>query len=140
MNGKYCKDKYQHCRGICLMSIAAKLYNRLILNRIRSPIDAIPRKNQTGFRTGRSCIQQIHIPKTNYEWHFLPKILLFITFVDFKKALDSIDRDMMFAMEFFTRLSRRFEFYTIIRQVRFTFKDSYQNHLLLQHECYKVMY
>ena len=43
------------------MSLAAKLYNRMVLNRIRTPIDAILRKNQAGFRTGRSCIQQIHI-------------------------------------------------------------------------------
>ena len=31
-------------RGICLMSLAAKLYNRMVLNRIRTPIDAILRK------------------------------------------------------------------------------------------------
>ena len=37
-------------RGICLTSIAAKVYNRVILNRIREPIDAILRRNQAGFR------------------------------------------------------------------------------------------
>ena len=85
-------------RGICLMSLTAKLYNRLILNRIRSPIDAILRKNQAGFRTGRSCIQQIHILRRIMDGAFSQNIPLFITFVDFKKAFDSIDRDMMFAI------------------------------------------
>ena len=51
-------------RGISLMSQAAKLFNRILLNRIRDPIDAILRPNQAGFRRGRSCIDQIHIIRT----------------------------------------------------------------------------
>ena len=85
-------------RGICLMSLAAKLYNRMVLNRIRTPIDAILRKNQAGFRTGRSCIQQIHILRRIMDGAYSQNIPLFITFVDFKKAFDSIDRAMMFAI------------------------------------------
>ena len=79
-------------RGICLMSIAAKVYNRMILNRIRTIIDAKLRKNQAGFRTSRSCIQQIHILRRIMEGAFSQNIPLFITFIDFKKAFDSIDR------------------------------------------------
>ena len=49
-----------HWRGICLMSLANKLYNHIVLNPIRTPIDAVPRKSQAGLsRTGRSCILQI---------------------------------------------------------------------------------
>ena len=80
------------------MSLAAKLCNRLILTRIRSPIDAILRKNQAGFRTGRSCIQQIHILRRIMDGAFTQNILLLITFVDFKKAFNSNDRDIMFAI------------------------------------------
>ena len=47
-------------RGICLMSLAAKLYNSMVLIGNLTPIDAILRKNQVGFITGRSCIQQIY--------------------------------------------------------------------------------
>ena len=85
-------------RGIILMSIAAKTYNRILLNRIRGPIDALLRKNQAGFRTGRSCIQQINILRRIMDGAHRDDIPLFITFVDFKKAFDSIDRDMMFAI------------------------------------------
>ena len=48
-------------RGITLMSIAAKVYNKILLSRIRDHIDLILRKDQAGFRPGRSCAQQIHI-------------------------------------------------------------------------------
>ena len=48
-------------RGISLLSIAAKVYNKILLNRIRDEVDPILRKNQAGFLPGRSCAQQIHI-------------------------------------------------------------------------------
>ena len=48
-------------RGISLLSIAAKVYNKILFNRIRDYVDPILRKNQAGFRPGRSCAQQIHI-------------------------------------------------------------------------------
>ena len=78
------------------MSLTAKLYNHLILNRILSPFDAILKKNQAGFRTGRSCIQQIHFLRRIMDCAFSQNIPLFITFVEFKKAFDSIDLDIMF--------------------------------------------
>jgi len=84
-------------RGISLMSIAAKVYNRILLNRIREPIDQL-RKNQAGFRTGRSCIQQIHILRRLIDGADIRSLPLFLTFIDFKKAFDSVDRDMMFAI------------------------------------------
>ena len=85
-------------RGISLMSIAAKLYNSILLNRIRVPIDKLLRNNQAGFRIGRSCNQQIHILRRIIEGANHEDIPLYITFVDFKKAFDSIDREMMFAI------------------------------------------
>ena len=46
-------------RGITLTSIAAKIYNALIRNRIEPKIDIILRKNQNGFRRNRSTTSQI---------------------------------------------------------------------------------
>ena len=46
-------------RGISLLPIAAKIYNKLLLNRIRAEVDPILRKNQNGFRPGRSTLGQI---------------------------------------------------------------------------------
>ena len=64
------------------MSLAALLYNRMVLNRIRAPIDAILRKNQAGFRTGRSCIQKIDILRPIMDGAYSQNIPLFITLVD----------------------------------------------------------
>ena len=80
------------------MSIAAKVYNRVLFNRIRGPVDKILRKNQAGFRTGRSCIQQIHILRRIIEGSFTQNIPLIIIFMDFEKAFDSVDRKLMFAI------------------------------------------
>ena len=46
-------------RGITLTSIAAKIYNALLRNRIVPQIDKILRKNQNGFRRNRSMTSQI---------------------------------------------------------------------------------
>ena len=41
-------------RGITLSALAAKLYNTMLLNRISPHLDPILRRNQNGFRKGRS--------------------------------------------------------------------------------------
>ena len=46
-------------RGIPLTSIAVKIYNALLRNRIEPKIDNILRKNQNGFRRNKSKTSQI---------------------------------------------------------------------------------
>ena len=53
-------------RGISLASLATKLVDRMILNRIRPKIDPHLRNNQNGFRPGRSTITQVPCTKKNY--------------------------------------------------------------------------
>ena len=48
-------------RGITLLSIVAKVYNQILLNRIRPFVDPVLRCNMGGFRTRRSCAEQIFI-------------------------------------------------------------------------------
>lgn len=105
-------------RGISLMSIAAKVYNRMLLNRIYPKVDKLLRPNQAGFRKGRSCIQQIHILRRIIDGARLRHLPLSITFIDFKKAFDSIKRDVMFAI---------LRHYGIPEKLVFAIKSLYDN-------------
>ena len=60
--------------------------------------DVDPRKNQAGFRPGRSCSQQIHILRRIMEAFGSYQLLLTNTFIDFKKAFDSINWSVMFSV------------------------------------------
>ncbi len=74
------------------------MYNKVLLNRLMPAIDERLRSNQAGFRKGRSCTQQVHILRRIFEGALSKQLPLFVTFVDFKKAFDSILRSMMFAI------------------------------------------
>ena len=50
--------KAENYRGITLISIAAKIYNLMLLNRIQPSIETVLRRNQNGFRQGRSASGQ----------------------------------------------------------------------------------
>ena len=83
-------------RGISLLPIAAKIYNKLLLNRIRSEIEPILRKNQNGFRPGRSTLRQILTLRRIIEKISFCNKTAALIFVDFSKAFDSVNRDTMF--------------------------------------------
>ena len=80
-------------RGITLTSIAAKIYNALLRNRIEPKIDNILReKNQNGFRRNRSTTSQILTIRRILEGVRAKNLQATLIFVDFTKAFDSIHR------------------------------------------------
>ena len=83
-------------RGISLLPIAAKIYNKLILNRLRPKIEPILRKNQNGFRPGRSTLGQILTLRRIIEEITYCNKTAALIFVDFSKAFDSVNREKMF--------------------------------------------
>ncbi len=82
-------------RGISLTPIAAKIYNKMILNRIRPYIDPMLRPNQNGFRKGRGTISQILTIRRIIEGVKAKNLKAILTFIDFKKAFDSVDRSKL---------------------------------------------
>ena len=82
-------------RGITLTSIAAKIYNALLRNRIEPEIDNILRKNQNGFRRNRSTTSQILTIRRILEGVRAKNLQATLIFVDFTKAFDSIQRGKM---------------------------------------------
>lgn len=85
-------------RGISLTSLAAKRYNRILINRVKPHDDPPLRKNQNGFRQGRGTLEQILCFRRLIEGAQRGDPRLISIFVDFKKAFDSIDRTCMFAI------------------------------------------
>ena len=82
-------------RGITLTSIATKIYNALLRNRIEPKIDNILRKNQNGFRRNRSTTSQILTIRRILEGVRAKNLQATLIFVDFTKAFDSIHRGKM---------------------------------------------
>ena len=77
-------------RGITLTAIAAKIYNLMLLNRIRPEIDPILRKNQNGFHSNRSTSGQILTIRCILEGIKSKNLPATLLFIDFSKAFDSI--------------------------------------------------
>ena len=50
---------FANYRGISLMSLVGKLYNRVLLNRIRGKIEPLLHYNQESFRPGQSIVQHV---------------------------------------------------------------------------------
>ena len=82
-------------RGISLSSIVAKTYNRLLLNRIRPVLDSHLRNNQNGFRVGRTTVGHILAIRRLIEGVKEKHLPAIITFIDFRKAFDTIHRGKM---------------------------------------------
>ena len=82
-------------RGISLTCISTKIYNKLLLYRIRPHIEPLLRNNQNGFRPNRGTIAQILTLRRIIEGIKVKHLPAILTFVDFRKAFDSIHRGKM---------------------------------------------
>ena len=85
-------------RGISLTSTAAKVFNKMILLRIRPEIERILRNNQNGFRPGRNTTSQVLSLRRLIEGINEKQLTATLLFVDFSKAFDSIHRGTMLAI------------------------------------------
>ena len=82
-------------RDITLTSIAAKIYNALLRNRIEHKIDNILRKNKNDLWRNRSMTLQILTIHRILESVRVKNLQETILFVNFTKAFDSIHRGKM---------------------------------------------
>jgi hypothetical protein len=79
-------------RGITLLSIPSKVLAKVILHRIAHKIDETVRKEQAGFRPGRSCIDQINTLRIIIEQMSEMNNPLHMCFIDYEKAFDRVSR------------------------------------------------
>ena len=85
-------------RGIMLLSVPSKVLTRIILERLKDAIDKKLRPEQAGFRKDRSCTDQIATLRIIIEQSLEWQSTLYLNFIDFKQAFDSIDRDTIWKL------------------------------------------
>nr|KAG5689838.1 hypothetical protein BaRGS_012188 [Batillaria attramentaria] len=85
-------------RGIMLLSIPGKVLTRIILERLKIALDKTLREEQAGFRNDRSCTDHIATMRIIIEQSLEWQTPLYSTFVDFQKAFDSVDREVIWKL------------------------------------------
>lgn len=102
-------------RGIMLLSVPGKVLSRIMLERLKSALDGRLRDEQAGFRQDRSCTDHIAtlriIVEQSLEW----QSTLYAVFIDFQKAFDSVDRDVIWKLMYHYGFPPKFV--TIIKQL-----------------------
>ena len=82
-------------RPIMLVTVASKVLCKIILERMKDALECRPRDEQAGFLKERSCCDQIAtltiIVEQTLEWNSG----LYMVFVNFEDAFDSIDREVL---------------------------------------------
>ena len=76
--------------GIIIMDTLSKLYDTLIMNRLK--LWASVDKCQAGAMKGRGCIEQIVALKLLCDYALHRKVKLYILFIDFRKAYGKVPR------------------------------------------------
>ncbi len=82
-------------RGITLLSIPSKVFCRVLLNQMETAIGTKIRQEQAGFSKGRGCMDQIFALRNIIEQYSEWNSPLYIHFVDFRKAFDSVHRNAL---------------------------------------------
>ena len=85
-------------RGIMLLSVPSKVLTRIILERLKDAIDEQLRPEQAGFRKDKSCTDQIATLRIIIEQSLEWQSPLYMNFIDFQKAFDSIDRETIWKL------------------------------------------
>lgn len=82
-------------RGITLTSTTAKLMGKILIKRICLGVDNKLRVEQAGFRAGRGTTEQIFLLRNILEQAIEWNSNLYLCFVDFEKAFDSVHRETL---------------------------------------------
>ena len=90
------RDPLQN-RCITIVSCVAKIYSSILNKRLQNFLEKndVLSDAQNGFRMGRSCIDHIYILCTVLRNRKATGKGNFLCFVDFKKAFDMVDRNLL---------------------------------------------
>ena len=77
------------------MPVVAKVMGKVLIRRIADGVDEKLRKEQAGFRSGRSTVEQIFVLRNIVEQALEWNAILYVCFVDYEKAFDSVHRETL---------------------------------------------
>lgn len=92
------KGNLKECKnwcGITLLPVVSKVMGRTVIDRIRTGVESKLREEQAGFRPGRGTTKQIFILRNIIEQSIEWQSSLYVNFIDFEKAFDSVHRDSL---------------------------------------------
>lgn len=93
LHKKGIRDDLNNYRPISLMTNMYKIFSKLILNRLARPLDEQQPREQAGFRKNYSTIDHIHVVTQVIEKVKEYRKTLYICFIDYTKAFDSLKHD-----------------------------------------------
>ena len=85
-------------RGITLLSIAGKLYAKILVMLFQSLSEKHLPESQSGVRPSRGTSDMISTLRQIQEKCREQNLLLYICFVDFRKAFDNVPRDLLWRL------------------------------------------
>lgn len=91
------KENIENYRPISLMSNVYKVFAKIILDRISTLLDEQQPVEQAGFRKGFSTIDHIHTVKQVLEKYNEYNKKIYLAFVDYAKAFDSLNHEYIWA-------------------------------------------
>ena len=77
------------------LTVASKVLRKIILERMTNALEGKLRDEQAGFRKERSCCNQIATLRIMMEQILVWNTRRYMVFVDFEKAFDSVDRNVL---------------------------------------------
>jgi hypothetical protein len=92
------KGNRRHCnnyRGISLLNAGYKIYTKIINKRLTDISDVLLLEEQNGFRTERSCMDDIIIIKQVIEKRREYNLETHVAFIDYEKAFDRANRNKL---------------------------------------------
>ena len=106
-------------RGITLLDVAYKVFFSILNERLKKMTENVLGDYQCGFHKNRSTSDQIFIIRQMIEKHYEHNQDLYMLFVDFKQAFDSIDRYKLYQVMEDMKIPHK-----LIRLVRMTMKNT----------------
>ena len=83
-------------RGISLLSVVGKVLADILLQRLKNLAERIYPQSQSGYRGGRSTIDGIFTLRQLMEKTREQRRNMYIVFVDFTKAFDTVNRELLY--------------------------------------------